>query len=66
MSSRQTCRANDRKYSVFVQVRKSHPLSVDKLKGSSFRYMQAYRHRVWQQMEPISSSHKGIIFSRPV
>lgn len=52
MSSRQTCGANDRIYIVSVQVRKSHPLSVDKLKGSPSRFMQTCRHRIWQPMEP--------------
>ena len=67
MSSKQTCRANDRIYIVSVQVRKSHPLSVDKLKDNPSRYMQTCRHRIWQQMEPFFfSSHKGITFSRLV
>ena len=63
MSSKQTCRANDRIYIVSVQVRKRHPLSVDKLKDNPSRYMQTCRHRIWQQMEPFFLVHtKGSPF----
>lgn len=66
MSRRQACRANDRIYIVSVQVRNSHPLSADKLKGNPSRDMQTCRQSLATDGGFFFSSQKGITFSRQV